>query len=95
MPSPAYDIATTLPYGDSTLALSIEGKRDGNVSRRRFIALGRTLGLPERAMGRLLDRIVTDVDEWIDGVDALPFDRGQLVKLKKTISRRQRLLAET
>jgi len=95
MPSPAYDVPTTLPYGDSTLALSIEGKRDGNVSRRRFIALGRTLGLPERAMGRLLDRIVTDVDEWIDGVDALPFDRGQLVKLKKTISRRQRLLAET
>lgn len=93
MPSPAYDVPTTLPYGDTTLALSIEGKRDGNVSRRRFVALGQSLGLPERAVTRLLDQIASSVDEWIGGVDDLPFDAGRLTKLKKTVRQRQRLIS--
>lgn len=92
MPSPAYDMPTTLPYGDTTLALSIAGKRDGDVSAKRLIALGAELGLPERAAERVLNDIANTVDSWIDGVDELPFDRGRLAKLKKTIARRQRML---
>ena len=92
MPSPAYDMPTTLPYGDTTLALSIAGKRDGDVSAKRLIALGAELGLPERAAERVLNDIASTVDTWIDGVDELPFDGGRLAKLKKTIARRQRML---
>ncbi|UYM04675.1 type II toxin-antitoxin system HipA family toxin [Solicola gregarius] len=92
MPSPAYDMPTTLPYGDTTLALSIAGKRDGNVSAKRFVALGVELGLPERAARRVVVDVADAVDTWIDGVDDLPFDGGRRAKLKKTIAQRQRML---
>jgi hypothetical protein len=32
------------PYGASTLALSVAGKYDGNITGARYVELGRTLG---------------------------------------------------
>ena len=44
--SPAYDLPSTLPYGDSTMALTIGGRSDG-LSRRILLALAADLGIPE------------------------------------------------
>lgn len=46
--APVYDIPSTVPYGDRTLALPLGGKRSG-ISRRHFLAWSGELGLPARA----------------------------------------------
>jgi hypothetical protein len=33
-------VPSSQPYGDSTMALSVGGKRDGNIARARWVALG-------------------------------------------------------
>lgn len=92
-PAPAYDVPSSQPYGDNTMALTVGGKRDGNIARSRWVALGVELGLPERAAQRTVDRVATAVDRWIDDLDALPFDAGRISKLAKVIrSRQQKLL---
>lgn len=40
-PAPAYDLPSSQPYGDSTMALTLGGRRDGNLTGARFIALVR------------------------------------------------------
>lgn len=46
--APVYDIPSTVPYGDKSLALPLGGKRTG-VSRRHFLVWAEGLGLPRRA----------------------------------------------
>ncbi len=46
--APVYDIPSTVVYGDKTLALTLDGKRNG-ISRRRYLAWASGLGLTERA----------------------------------------------
>lgn len=46
--APVYDIPSTVPYGDKSLALPMGGKRTG-ISRRHFLAWAEDLGLPGRA----------------------------------------------
>jgi serine/threonine-protein kinase HipA len=92
-PAPAYDLPSSAPYGDATMALRVDGRRDGNLTGRRFLALGNALGLPERAARRALTETVAAVDGWVDEVDELPFDQGVLRKLKRVIRHRRRQLA--
>lgn len=91
-PEPAYDLPSSQPYGDNTLALSVAGKRDGNIPGQRYVDLGQQLGLPERAARRVVVEIARSVDEWIDGISSLPLDQGRLHKLKKVVARRQQML---
>ena len=92
-PAPAYDVPSSQPYGDHTMALTVGGKRDGNIPRGHWVALGMRLGLPERAAQRTVDRVATAVDAWIGDLEALPFDRGRITKLTKVVrSRQQKLL---
>ena len=92
-PAPAYDVPSSQPYGDNTMALSVGGRRDGNISRDRWVALGVELGLPRRAAERTVDRVAGAVDLWVDDLDTLPFDRGRIAKLARVVrSRQQKLL---
>ena len=45
--APVYDIPSTVVYGDKTLALPLNGKRNG-ISRRHFLGWATGLGLPDR-----------------------------------------------
>jgi serine/threonine-protein kinase HipA len=92
VPSPAYDLPSSQPYGDSTMALSLAGKRDGNIPGSRFVALGEHLGLPTRAAARVVRETASKVDLWIDELEELPFDPGVARKLRHVITRRQSLL---
>lgn len=94
-PAPAYDLPSSYPYGDTTLALSVDGRRDGNLSGSRFLALGESLGLPERASRRAVVETATAVDDWIEEVDQLPFDGGVIRKLKRVIAHRRDQVAFT
>jgi len=74
--SPAYDLPSTVPYGDLSLALSIGGKRRGH-SRRSLIDFGVRVGLSEKLATKVLDSILESTShilkELRDG--ALPFNQ--------------------
>jgi len=91
-PAPAYDLPSSYPYGDVTLALSVDGGRDGNLTGTRFRSLGAALGLPEKAAARAVAETARAADGWLDEVDDLPFDAGVNRKLKHVIKHRQGLL---
>lgn len=94
-PAPAYDLPSSYPYGDTTLALSVGGRRDGNLTGAGFLGLGQALGLPERAARRAVRETARAADGWIDEVAALPFDRSVTNKLRRVVQHRQRLLLES
>lgn len=72
--SPAYDLPSTVPYGDTSLALSLQGRTRG-IGRRHLLAFADAVGLPERAAVRVLDDLIerlAGLEEEIRGA-ALPF----------------------
>jgi serine/threonine-protein kinase HipA len=78
--SPAYDLPSTVPYRDHTLALAMGGKHDG-LSRRSLLAFAAATGVPARAAERTLEDVLeateTVPDELEEG--ALPF-AAQIIK---------------
>lgn len=52
--TPVYDIPSTLPYGDTSLALAVRGSTSG-LSYKKFNAFASELGLPERVIRRVAD----------------------------------------
>lgn len=93
--SPAYDLPSSYPSGDYTLALSVGGRPRADLTRGVFAAFGRTLGLAERATSRVLDDLCDSVDGWIDDIDTLPFDRQRVRKLKRAVACRRGQPART
>jgi serine/threonine-protein kinase HipA len=63
--SPAYDLLTTLPYGDRQLALRMEG-RDDNVRTRDFLALARRFAVPAGAVERMLGALGRAVEARVE-----------------------------
>ncbi len=92
-PAPAYDLPSSQPYGDTTMALSLGGRRSGDYGGRDFVALGSALGLPEKATRKLVKAQAERVDAWLPLLEELPFDPGKVHKLGRVVSyRRDRLL---
>jgi serine/threonine-protein kinase HipA len=89
--APAYDIPTTLPYRDHTLALSMGGKVEG-LSRGRLLSFAAGVGLPERAAERVLDAVLAAtepvIDDWSAG--ALPFDKRTVTAVLRSLRSRRR-----
>lgn len=90
--TPAYDLPSSYPYGDTTMALSINGRLREDVGRGDFVALGTAVGLRTRAVERVLDELREAVDLWIGELPSLPFDTRMLHKLRRAVEyRRERL----
>jgi serine/threonine-protein kinase HipA len=90
--TPAYDIPSSHPYGDTTMALTIDGKDREDITWRSFMALGSATGVPERAVRRTLLDLVGRVDRWIGDLDQLPFDQRRIHRLRRLITDRQQKL---
>ena len=90
--SPAYDLPSTVPYGDRTMALSIGGSKTG-LSRRALLAFAGDLGLPARAAERVLDQALTATARTPDDIarGAIPLDRNALRAWTKELRHRRRL----
>jgi serine/threonine-protein kinase HipA len=91
--APTYDLPSTLPYGDRSLALSLAGKTKG-LSRRQLLEFASTVGLTEKAATRVVDATLTATAAVIDELDggALPFNRATIrATIRELKFRRQQL----
>ncbi len=86
--APAYDLPSTFPYGDKTMALTIDG-RTSNLTRARMLSFAATIGLSQRAATRVLDDLTEAADVWLDRLDELPFDPRRIHDLRKFLRYRQ------
>jgi len=89
--APAYDLPSTLPYGDVTAALPIRGSKQG-LSRRRLLEFGDAIGVQRAAAEAVLDKVVQAVagaeGDWRGGV--VPFPQQTLHDVAATLRRRLR-----
>lgn len=93
--APAYDIPSTLPYGDTTMALRLTGRREG-LNRKAFRTFGDTLGLPAPASERVLDDVLAATEPMLDelGDGALPLNRNAIHTLVRRLRRRRQDLLD-
>ncbi|HSW27946.1 MAG TPA: HipA domain-containing protein [Longimicrobiales bacterium] len=90
--TPAYDVPSSYPYGDTSMALPVNGRHREDIGRADFLALGAHVGLRPRAVERALDELCERADLWIGDMDQLPFDERVLHKLHRAVEyRRERV----
>lgn len=85
--SPAYDLLTTLPYGDQSMALHMEGKTD-NWKRRDFILFGKRFGVNEKVISRLLDEVGHAVESGINKMAQIGLSQKKTKHLQVSIRKR-------
>lgn len=91
--APVYDIPSTVPYGDKTLALPLKGKTSG-ISRRHYLSWTNDMGLPERAAERCVDTALAATRPLINDLEsgASPFPAQQSRAWIKELKHRRRLM---
>jgi len=74
--SPTYDLPSTVPYGDFSLALAMGGKKVGH-SRRSIVEFGRSVGLSEKLATKALDETLEATARVLDELSegCLPFNQ--------------------
>jgi serine/threonine-protein kinase HipA len=87
--APAHDLPSTFPYGDTTIALAIDG-RTSDLTRARMLPYAHAIGLSQRAAIRILDDLTSSADIWLDRLDELPFDSRRIHELRRFLRYRQR-----
>lgn len=92
--SPAFDIPSTVAYGDETLALPIQGSSQP-FSRRKLLAFAADIGLPQPAARKVLDHLLGRTEGPLSELDPvlLPFSSHVLGRLEKTFAYRRRQLS--
>lgn len=92
-PTPAYDLPSTYFYGDDSMAMTLNGKST-DFGKNDFLQLGGHLGLPERAVSRIIKEMTESVDLWLPNVDELPFENATKAKFVRQINYRRKRLSE-
>lgn len=88
--APAYDLPSTVFYGDDTMALEVGGR--ATLTRARFAELGRSLAMPTAQIDRAARwalAATADLPERLRA-GALPFDGRIIAKTARTLERRHR-----
>lgn len=70
--TPAYDLLSTLPYGDNRMALKFEG-RDDNLKRSNFINFGERYGVRKIVIESMLDELCEGVTKRIPDIEEIGF----------------------
>ena len=90
--SPIYDIPSTAPYGDTSMALLLSGKKDG-LSRRRFLTFAHNMGVSSRVAEHVLEEVLTGTEHLAEQArEELPFDSHHMKELLKVLKNRRRSL---
>lgn len=85
--TPAYDIVCTLPYGDRTMALEAEGRKD-NLAARDFFALAERHAVMPRTVERILKEVTSACVDLIAYVEDIGFDEKQSADIARTVRKR-------
>lgn len=94
--SPSYDLVSTLPYGDRHMAMKLDGK-DARLKRRDFAAFGARIGIRERAIERMLDRLTRAMRRALadgPGISSIGLDERSTKALTQEFERRLDALAD-
>ena len=83
-----------MPYGDLTLALSLDGSREG-VSHRRLLNFAGELGIPKRASENALEQLLVRTAPVLGdlGVLGLPYDGQTMARWQRELDYRRRQLS--
>jgi serine/threonine-protein kinase HipA len=85
--TPAYDLLSTLPYGDQTLALGIEG-RDAKLKRQHFLSFAERIGLRQHAVAQMLTTLCDRVEPAIARLAEIGFTDKQTEHLARSMRAR-------
>jgi len=85
--TPAYDLLSTLPYGDSKMALRMEG-RDANLSTKHFLEFGERNGVQRSATVRMLRGLTAKLSAVVDRVDRIGLDERRTLHLQRVMRER-------
>jgi serine/threonine-protein kinase HipA len=89
--APAYDLPSTLPYRDHSMALSLGGRAQG-LSRKHLLRFAADVGLAGAAAVRVLDETLTAtasvIEDWPDG--ASPFGPQVTRDVVRSLRQRRR-----
>jgi len=88
--SPAYDLISTLPYGDNTLALTLDGS-SSPFSRRKLLNYAALLGLTQKLAEKALDEMLRRTEPLLSNL-TLPYSQNVLREMRKTLAYRRRQL---
>lgn len=90
--APAYDLPSTLFYGDDTLALSVTGR--DTLTRARLHDFAATIGLRPALTDRVVDELLASTAGLADEISAgvLPFDGKLNAKTARQLRQRRRVL---
>ncbi|MFL5322405.1 MAG: type II toxin-antitoxin system HipA family toxin [Myxococcaceae bacterium] len=86
--SPAYDLISTLPYGDRRMALKLDGKDDG-WTRALLVRFAERFGVSTRAVKLSLDRLCDETAHWTSRLDELGLPAKKTADLRRTMDRRR------
>jgi serine/threonine-protein kinase HipA len=91
--APAYDLPSSIFYGDKKLALSM-GDKKTDISRKQLIAFGNDLGLQTKIAERILDNFLNATAELEEELKAgaLPFDQNRVAQTISALRYRRKLL---
>ena len=92
--APLYDSPSTLPYGDVTMALPLQGAVAG-LTRKRFLAFAEAVGVPARSAETALDEVLTVTEPMLAALadGALPWNPNLRRTVVRQLGRRRRDLA--
>ncbi|HUG86654.1 MAG TPA: HipA domain-containing protein, partial [Euzebya sp.] len=83
--TPAYDLPSSQPYGDTTMALTVQGRKREDITRTTILQLAEAVGLRSRAAASTIDTLIDAVDGWLPGLESLPFDERRIHRLRRVI----------
>lgn len=85
--TPAYDLLSTLPYGDNRMALKFEG-RDDNLKRSDFVAFGKRHGVNEGVVISMLNELCEKTMGWSKRVGEIGLSAKKTKHLTSTMQKR-------
>jgi serine/threonine-protein kinase HipA len=88
----AYDLVSTLPYGDRTMALGFEGRED-RLKRKMFVAFGERFGVRKQATEAMLDEVAAGVNPALSNLKEIGLEDRETQHLESTMKRRLRDIA--
>jgi serine/threonine-protein kinase HipA len=86
--TPAYDLLSTLPYKDRTMALKLDG-RDDNLKRTTFVKFGERFGVRPKATEAMLDQLCDVAPRWIAKLDEIGFSSPKTADLERVMKKRR------